>query len=60
MCSRFLVIAAVVCASYLFTMPHSPAPVEAQQAAAQIDFVDLRAQAAGALKALQQSLDQSV
>jgi hypothetical protein len=49
---RFLLVAAA-CAACLLALPQPPAPPEPQVAAAQIDFDALRAEAKGALDALQ-------
>jgi hypothetical protein len=38
MCSRFLVLATVVCASFSLATLHSPVTAETQQTAARIDF----------------------
>ena len=51
---RFLLVA-IACALCLLALPQPPAPAESQVSAAQIDFDALRAEAKGALEALQQS-----
>jgi hypothetical protein len=51
---RFLLVA-IACALCLLALPQPPAPAEPQVSAAQIDFDALRAEARGALEALQQS-----
>jgi hypothetical protein len=52
---RFIALTLAVCGVCLFAIPQSPAPAEPQQAAAQIDFDALHAQAADALTVLQLS-----
>jgi len=51
---RFLLVA-IACAFCLLALPQPPAPAELQVSATQIDFDALRAEARGALEALQQS-----
>jgi hypothetical protein len=51
---RFLLVAAA-CAFCLLALPQPPAPAGPQVSATQIDFEALRAEARGALEALQQS-----
>lgn len=48
-------LVATTCALCLLALPQPPAPAEPQVSAAQIDFDALRAEARGALEALQQS-----
>lgn len=52
---RFIALTLAVCGVCLFAIPQSPAPAEPQQAAWEIDFGALRAQATDALTALQLS-----
>jgi hypothetical protein len=49
---RYFLVAAA-CAFCLLALPQPPAPAEPQVSAAQIDFDALRAEAKGALNALQ-------
>ncbi len=56
---RYLLVAAA-CAFCLLALPQPPAPAEPQVSAAQIDFDALRAEAKGALDALQQSREPQV
>ena len=51
---RYFLVAAA-CALCLLALPQPPAPAEPQVSVTQIDFDALRAEARGALEALQQS-----
>ncbi len=51
---RYFLVAAA-CALCLLALPQPPAPAEPQVSVTQIDFDALRAEAKGALEALQQS-----
>jgi hypothetical protein len=56
---RLFALAVAACAVCFFAVPQPPAPAEPQRAEA-IDFDTLRAQATGALTALQQSREARV
>ena len=53
--ARFIALTIAICGIFVFATPQPTVSVEPQEAAAQIDFDVLHAQATAALAALQQS-----